>query len=43
MVSYKGLNKIIFQNKKKIDIYKTGKTHLWNPGSKTGFHNDTLS
>ena len=27
MVRYKGLNKIIFQNKN-IDIYKTGLTHL---------------
>ena len=35
-------NKIIFQNKN-IDIDKTATPHLWNPGSKIGFNNNTLS
>jgi len=36
------LNKIIFQNRN-IDIHKTTLPHSWNPGFKTGFHNNTLS
>ena len=35
-------NKIIFQNKN-IDIDKTATPHLWNLGSKKGFHNNNLS
>ena len=42
MENTKKLNKIIFHNKN-IDIHKTAKPYSWNPGSKTGFHNDTLS
>ena len=41
MENMKKSNKIIYHNKN-IDIHKTVETHSWNPGSKTGFHNDTL-
>ena len=42
MENIKKLNKIIFHNTN-IDIHKTALPHSWNPGSKTGFHNNTLS
>ena len=36
------LNKPIFQNKN-IDFHEIAGLHSWNPGFKTGFHNNTLS